>query len=205
MNNRLFISIMTIFVAAILAVIIIPSASGFGFAPHGPSPAVNARKSSRHLLQYRRTMDHDIDLPILTPLANGNVAAADETIEQSAMDEYLEYIDKRYGHAASSPLSLALTSYEVAPPFKALGLSRMGMAWAQVVHRLRKLCAAAQASLLILVRTSINALAFSSLLCLVTSGRITTMTLIVKHVSRYLRPSIVFWLLLCQAISSAYS
>jgi len=161
MNNRLFISIMTIFVAAILAVIIIPSASGFGFAPHGPSPAVNARKSSRHLLQYRRTMDDDIDLPILTQLANGNVAAADGIIvssspatflqmmrprgnEKSAMDDYLEYIDKRYCHLPSS----STTGCEFVPAspthhhrylsFATLGLSRLSPAPFRIMTTMTK-------------------------------------------------------------------
>jgi len=128
--------------------------------------------SSNSLLQYRRTSataidDAMMDQPILMQLANGNLAVTEGTIvsssassflqmmaaqdkDLSAMDEYLEYVDKRYArmHPPSPPVALPVvatthmlsttttttTANNEQAPLKALGLSRL--ASAQLRHRL---------------------------------------------------------------------
>lgn len=133
--------------------------------------------SSNSLLQYRRTSataidDAIMDQPILMQLANGNLAVTEGTIvsssassflqmmaaqhkDLSAMDEYLEYVDKRYArmHPPSPPVAspvVATTTHMLSTttatttttttanneqaPLKALGLSRL--ASAQLRHRL---------------------------------------------------------------------
>ena len=180
--NRLLASVITMLaIAAILTATTLPQASGF--APLGPFSTITSR-ASRHRLQYRRTMDDDIDLPILTQLANGNVAAADGIIvssspatvrqmmrprgnEKSAMDDYLEYIDKRYCHLPSS--STAGCEFVPASPthhhrylsFATLGLSRLSPApfrimtpMTKYVSRFLKLSFLCGATLFHLVRSN---------------------------------------------------
>ena len=76
-------------------------------------------RGARHLLQYRYSSQDGDEQPILMQLANGSVSGTQGTIVtssasaylqmmeakediQSAMDEYLEYVDKRYGHMKST-------------------------------------------------------------------------------------------------------
>eukprot|EP00577_Skeletonema_sp_RCC1716_P026198 CAMPEP_0113425340 /NCGR_PEP_ID=MMETSP0013_2-20120614/30102_1 /TAXON_ID=2843 ORGANISM="Skeletonema costatum, Strain 1716" /NCGR_SAMPLE_ID=MMETSP0013_2 /ASSEMBLY_ACC=CAM_ASM_000158 /LENGTH=165 /DNA_ID=CAMNT_0000313465 /DNA_START=226 /DNA_END=723 /DNA_ORIENTATION=+ /assembly_acc=CAM_ASM_000158 len=141
------------------------------------------------------------DQPILMQLANGSLAATEGTIvsssassflqmmaaqdnDLSAMDEYLEYVDKRYARlhphqvslsSSSSPAavvaaavhmsttstttsSTAATIIDDKAPLKKLGLSRL--ASVQLRHRLRQQHA----------KNSV------------------TMTLLVRYVSRFLKP-----------------
>jgi len=150
------------------------------FQPTARTPT--KQRSGIPLLQYRRTAvtDDDIDQqPILMQLASGKLSAAEGTIvsssptsflqmmaahnnDLSAMNEYLEYVDKRYARMyhhqtslSSSSLSpvaaaaatitttirlasnthVSTATIDEEAPLKALGLSRLS---AQQRHRLRK-------------------------------------------------------------------
>jgi len=192
-------------VAAMLAVVAMLSLSTTAFQ----LPAVRThtkQRSGNSVLQYRHTTastsdDTMEDQPILMQLANGNLAATEGTIvsssassflqmmaaqdnDLSAMDEYLEYVDKRYARmhpqqvslsTSSSPAAVvaaavhmsttstsssttAATTIDDKAPLKKLGLSRL--ASAQLRHRLRQQHA----------KNSV------------------TMTLLVRYVSRFLKP-----------------
>jgi hypothetical protein len=165
-----------------------PSATAFQMSPssrmrvkwNGSSSAENLSKGfargARHLLQYRYSSQDIDEQPILMQLANGSVAGTQGTIVtssasaylqmmeakediQSAMDEYLEYVDKRYGHMKSTvqPVpknnganqgvstitfhhpALSTDDYDQEgedPPLQALGLSRL--ASPQLRYKLEK-------------------------------------------------------------------
>ena len=140
--------------------------------------SVGFARGARHLLQYRYSSQDVDEQPILMQLANGSVAGTQGTIVtssasaylqmmeakediQSAMDEYLEYVDKRYGHMKSTvhpPApkhhganqgvstitfhypALSTDDYdqegEDDPPLQALGLSRL--ASPQLRYKLEK-------------------------------------------------------------------
>lgn len=144
--------------------------------PAARTPTKQKRRSGSSLLQYRyrhttATVDDDaMHQPILMQLANGHLAATEGTVvsssassflqmmaaqdnDMSAMDEYLEYVNKRYERmhphqtslsSSSSPVAAATvhisaitsTNEDEEAPLKTLGISRL--ASAQLRHRLRK-------------------------------------------------------------------
>eukprot|EP00984_Skeletonema_dohrnii_P017501 scaffold7985_cov108-Skeletonema_dohrnii-CCMP3373.AAC.2 len=192
-------------VAAMLAVVAMLSLSTTAFQTTAVRTHTKQRSGSS-VLQYRHTTastsdDTMEDQPILMQLANGNLAATEGTIvsssassflqmmaaqdnDLSAMDEYLEYVDKRYARmhphqvslsSSSSPAavvaaavhmsttststsSTAASTIDDKAPLKKLGLSRL--ASAQLRHRLRQQHA----------KNSV------------------TVTLLVRYVSRFLKP-----------------
>lgn len=161
-----------------------PSSTSMRVKGHGINNAANAAENlsrgfargARHLLRYRYSSQDIDEQPILMQLANGIVAGTQGTIVtssasaylqmmeakediQSAMDEYLEYVDKRYGHMKSTvqPVpknngtnqgvstitvnypALSTDDYEQEgedPPLQALGLSRL--ASPQLRYKLEK-------------------------------------------------------------------
>ena len=193
-------------VAAMLAVVAMLSLSTTAFQLPAAVRTHTKQRSGNSVLQYRHTTastsdDTMEDQPILMQLANGNLAATEGTIvsssassflqmmaaqdnDLSAMDEYLEYVDKRYARmhpqqvslsTSSSPAavvaaavhmsttststsSTAATTIDDKAPLKKLGLSRL--ASAQLRHRLRQQHA----------KNSV------------------TMSLLVRYVSRFLKP-----------------
>jgi len=193
--------------AAMLAVVAMLFLSTTAFlSPAAVRTHTKQRSLGNSVLQYRHTTastsdDTMEDQPILMQLANGNLAATEGTIvsssassflqmmaaqhnDLSAMDEYLEYVDKRYARmhphqvslsSSSSPAavvaaavhmsttsttssSTAATTIDDKAPLKKLGLSRL--ASVQLRHRLRQQHA----------KNSV------------------TMTLLVRYVSRFLKP-----------------
>eukprot|EP00577_Skeletonema_sp_RCC1716_P022609 CAMPEP_0113396348 /NCGR_PEP_ID=MMETSP0013_2-20120614/13740_1 /TAXON_ID=2843 ORGANISM="Skeletonema costatum, Strain 1716" /NCGR_SAMPLE_ID=MMETSP0013_2 /ASSEMBLY_ACC=CAM_ASM_000158 /LENGTH=232 /DNA_ID=CAMNT_0000280741 /DNA_START=25 /DNA_END=723 /DNA_ORIENTATION=+ /assembly_acc=CAM_ASM_000158 len=193
-------------VVAMLAVVAMLSLSTTAFLSPAAVRTHTKQRSGNSVLQYRHTTastsdDTMEDQPILMQLANGNLAATEGTIvsssassflqmmaaqhnDLSAMDEYLEYVDKRYARmhphqvslsTSSSPAAVvaaavhmsttsttssttAATTIDDKAPLKKLGLSRL--ASAQLRHRLRQQHA----------KNSV------------------TMTLLVRYVSRFLKP-----------------
>jgi len=192
-------------VAAMLAVVAMLSLSTTAFLSPAAVRTHTKQRSGNSVLQYRHTTastsdDTMEDQPILMQLANGNLAATEGTIvsssassflqmmeaqhnDLSAMDEYLEYVDKRYARmhphqvslsSSSSPAavvaaavhmsttsttsSTTATTIDDKVPLKKLGLSRL--ASAQLRHRLRQQHA----------KNSV------------------TMTLLVRYMSRFLKP-----------------
>eukprot|EP00985_Skeletonema_marinoi_P008807 scaffold4024_cov208-Skeletonema_marinoi.AAC.3 len=192
--------------ASMLAVVAMLSLSTTAFLSPAAVRTHTKQRSGNSVLQYRHTTastsdDTMEDQPILMQLANGNLAATEGTIvsssassflqmmaaqdnDLSAMDEYLEYVDKRYARmhphqvslsSSSSPAAVvaaavhmsttsttssttAATTIDDKAPLKKLGLSRL--ASAQLRHRLRQQHA----------KNSV------------------TMTLLVRYVSRFLKP-----------------
>jgi len=191
-------------IPVMLVVAAMLSLSATAFQPAAVRTTSTKQRSDTTVLQYRyNTADTMEDQPILMQLANGNLAATEGTIvsssgssflqmmaaqdhDLSAMDEYLEYVDKRYARmhphevtltSSSSPAAVVATAVhmststtaatttndeEKAPLYK-LGLSRL--ASSHLRNRLLQKHA----------RTSI------------------TMTLLVRYVSRFLKPlSVLF-------------
>ena len=188
-----------------LAVAAMLSLSATAFQPAAARTST-AQRSGNTLLQYRyntaaNTME---DQPILMQLANGNLAATEGTIvsssgssflemmaaqdhDLSAMDEYLEYVDKRYARmhpqevtltSSSSPAAAVATAVHMSTSTTAAKtndekspLFRMGLSRLASTHLRQRLLQQH-------ARTSI------------------TMTLLVRCVSRFLKPLYV----LCGAI-----
>ena len=188
----------------VLAVAATLSLSATAFQPAAVRTSTKQR-SGNTLLQYRyAAADAMEDQPILMQLANGNLAATEGTIvsssgssflemmaaqdhDLSAMDEYLEYVDKRYARMHPQEVTLSSSTSPAAAVATAVHMStsttaaktndeksplfRMGLSRLASTHLRQRL----------LQQHASNSI---------------TMTLLVRCVSRFLKPLYV----LCGAI-----